>query len=89
MKPVFGPLKKLSGDMKNWENLNDGERHLSAATQAVQFTVEIQGGKTIEPVIPVIDTITNQQYETGNDIEPTQTAGPTCSMEDGCNSCGS
>ena len=60
-----------------------------AATQAVQFTVEKQGGKAIEPVIPVIATITNQQYETMNDIEPTPAAGPTCSMEDGCISCGS
>ncbi|MEO6729823.1 MAG: ribonucleoside-diphosphate reductase subunit alpha [Ferruginibacter sp.] len=57
-----------------------------AATQAVQFTVEKQGSKEVEPVIPNINT---QNIEHVNDIEPTQTDGPTCSMEDGCVSCGS
>ncbi len=57
-----------------------------AATQAVQFTVEKQGSKEVEPVIPNINT---QDKENINDIEPTQTEGPTCSMEDGCVSCGS
>lgn len=48
-----------------------------AASQAVKFTVENQGGKNMEPVIPeVVDQI--------NDEIP---AGPTCSMEDGCVTC--
>ncbi len=57
-----------------------------AATQAVQFTVEKQGSKEVEPVIPKADPL-NSVME--NDIEPTQIDGPTCSMEDGCISCGS
>jgi ribonucleoside-diphosphate reductase alpha chain len=56
-----------------------------AATQAVQFTVEKQGSKEVEPVIPQIDkSMTNQ-----SDVEPTQVDGPTCTMQDGCVSCGS
>jgi ribonucleoside-diphosphate reductase alpha chain len=48
-----------------------------AASQAVKFTVENQGGKNMEPVIPeVVDQI--------NDEIP---AGPSCSMEDGCVTC--
>jgi ribonucleoside-diphosphate reductase alpha chain len=59
-----------------------------AATQAVQFTVEKQGSNEINPVIPSTETI-NQQPQIINDIEPTQTDAPSCSMEDGCVSCGS
>ena len=48
-----------------------------AASQAVKFTVENQGGKNMEPVIPdhvaqVVDEIP---------------AGPSCSMEEGCVTC--
>jgi ribonucleoside-diphosphate reductase alpha chain len=57
-----------------------------AAAQAVQFTVEKQGTKETEPVIPNINT---QNAENINDIEPAQTDGPSCSMQDGCVSCGS
>jgi len=53
-----------------------------AATQAVQFTVEKQGSQEVAPVIPIIS-------ETVSDVEPVQTDGPSCSMEDGCISCGS
>jgi ribonucleoside-diphosphate reductase alpha chain len=56
-----------------------------AATQAVQFTVEKQGSKEMEPVIPNIENQNNLLI----DVEPTQTDGPTCSMQDGCISCGS
>jgi ribonucleoside-diphosphate reductase alpha chain len=56
-----------------------------AAAQAVQFTVEKQSNIEVEPVIPIIEEIKNTEI----DIEPTQTDGPTCSMEDGCISCGS
>lgn len=59
-----------------------------AATQAVQFTVEKQGSNEIEPVIPSTE-ITNHKSEIINDIEPAQTDAPTCSMQDGCISCGS
>jgi ribonucleoside-diphosphate reductase alpha chain len=48
-----------------------------AASQAVKFTVENQGGKNMEPVIPehvaaIVDEIP---------------AGPACSMEEGCITC--
>ncbi len=56
-----------------------------AATQAVQFTVEKQGSKEMEPIIPNIE----QQKYTATDVEPTEADGPTCTMQDGCISCGS
>ena len=48
-----------------------------AASQAVKFTVENQGGKNMEPVIP-------DHVEQVADEIP---AGPTCSMEEGCVTC--
>lgn len=57
-----------------------------AATQAVQFTVEKQGSKEIEPVIPKSETSNTTDI---NDIDPVQTDGASCSMQDGCISCGS
>lgn len=59
-----------------------------AATQAVQFTVEKQGSNEINPVIPSTEKI-NHKSQMNNDIEPNQTDAPSCSMEDGCISCGS
>lgn len=53
-----------------------------AATKAVQFTVEKQGGKSMEPLVPQIETVQNN-----NDSDPGN--GLSCSMEDGCVSCGS
>ena len=52
-----------------------------AATQAVQFTVEKQGGKSVEPLFDksqdnIVESDTFQE-------------GASCSMEDGCISCGS
>ncbi len=48
-----------------------------AASQAVKFTVENQGGKNMEPVIPeVVDQISDEIP-----------AGPSCSMEEGCVTC--
>jgi ribonucleoside-diphosphate reductase alpha chain len=48
-----------------------------AASQAVKFTVENQGGKNMEPVIPeVVETIVDEIPE-----------GPSCSMEEGCVTC--
>lgn len=59
-----------------------------AATQAVQFTVEKQGSNEINPVIPST-AISNHKSEIINDIEPIQTEDLTCSMQEGCISCGS
>lgn len=59
-----------------------------AATQAVQFTVEKQGSNEVEPIIPRSET-GNQDANDLSDIEPTTANGPSCSMQDGCISCGS
>jgi ribonucleoside-diphosphate reductase alpha chain len=48
-----------------------------AASQAVKFTVENQGGKNMEAVIPELVA------ELNNDVP----AGPSCSMEEGCVTC--
>ncbi len=60
-----------------------------AATQAVQFTVEKQGSEEVAPVIPIIAEIKKPAAGIISDVEPVQTDGPSCSMEDGCVSCGS
>ncbi len=58
-----------------------------AATKAVQFTVEKQGGKTLEPVVPKLDPVQNNDI---SGVEPSSPeGGASCSMEDGCVSCGS
>lgn len=49
-----------------------------AASQAVQFTVEKQGGKMVEPLVNAADLHT---------AEVDEMAGPTCSMEEGCVTC--
>jgi ribonucleoside-diphosphate reductase alpha chain len=48
-----------------------------AAAQAVKFTVENQGGKNMEPVIP----------EHVQQIADEIPAGPNCSMDEGCVTC--
>jgi ribonucleoside-diphosphate reductase alpha chain len=48
-----------------------------AASQAVKFTVENQGGKNMDPVVPA-------QVATIADDVP---AGPSCSMDEGCVTC--
>jgi len=53
-----------------------------AATKAVQFTVEKQAGKSMEPLVPQIVTMQNEN-------DPELNNGLSCSMEDGCISCGS
>jgi ribonucleoside-diphosphate reductase alpha chain len=58
-----------------------------AATQAVQFTVEKQGSKEMEPVIPHAVPANTDIHV--SDVEPTQTDGLVCTMEEGCISCGS
>jgi len=52
-----------------------------AAAQAVQFTVEKQGGKNMDPVIPAA---TNLQVVEDASIALT---GQTCTMEEGCVTC--
>lgn len=49
-----------------------------AASQAVQFTVEKQGGRMAEPLVNIADAQT---------IGESETAGPSCSMEEGCVTC--
>jgi len=65
-----------------WEKgLKTGMYYLrtQAASQAVKFTVENQGGKAIEAVIPAEMT----QDQVAEEIID----GPVCSMEEGCISC--
>lgn len=50
-----------------------------AATQAVQFTVEKQGGKMVEPLT---DSHSLKVIEGNEDVQ-----GPTCTMEEGCVTC--
>jgi ribonucleoside-diphosphate reductase alpha chain len=52
-----------------------------AASQAVQFTVEKQGGKATEPLIDAQDLTAAQNSST------TITEGQVCTMEEGCISC--
>jgi ribonucleoside-diphosphate reductase alpha chain len=58
-----------------------------AATQAVQFTIEKQGSEEKAPVIPQIPAAAENKNNV-DDIEVDFT-GPTCTMQDGCISCGS
>lgn len=58
-----------------------------AATQAVQFTVEKQSSEEMAPIIPIAAQTPATQIDV--DIEPTQLDGPSCTMQDGCISCGS
>ncbi|MDR3713780.1 MAG: ribonucleoside-diphosphate reductase subunit alpha [Puia sp.] len=53
-----------------------------AASQAVQFTVEKQGGKMVEPLV----NQHNLKVVEGQ-ADDTIAAGPTCSMEEGCVTC--
>lgn len=52
-----------------------------AASQAVQFTVEKQGGKATEPLLD------NQNLTVADDSTPAIVEGQSCTMEDGCISC--
>ena len=52
-----------------------------AASQAVQFTVEKQGGKTLEPLVNPA-AVQVAAGEAGEDV-----VGATCSMQDGCVTC--
>ncbi|WP_276346445.1 ribonucleoside-diphosphate reductase subunit alpha [Daejeonella sp. JGW-45] len=57
-----------------------------AAAKAVQFTVEKQGGKTMEPLVPQIHPVSKNDLD---EIEPSVVSGPSCSMEEGCVTCSS
>lgn len=50
-----------------------------AAAQAVQFTVEKQGGKMVEPLVTAGNSTTV--------IDTDEISGPSCSMQDGCVTC--
>jgi ribonucleoside-diphosphate reductase alpha subunit len=52
-----------------------------AASQAVQFTVERQGGKMIEPLVNP-SAVQVAQAEAGEDV-----IGATCTMQEGCVTC--
>ncbi|MFM7357133.1 MAG: ribonucleoside-diphosphate reductase subunit alpha [Sediminibacterium sp.] len=56
-----------------------------AASQAVQFTVEKQGGKTVEPLINKHSLSVVEGN--GADVENSGLNGGTCSMQDGCITC--
>ncbi|MCA6472072.1 MAG: ribonucleoside-diphosphate reductase subunit alpha [Chitinophagaceae bacterium] len=56
-----------------------------AASQAVQFTVEKQGGKTVEPLINKHSLSVVEGN--GADVENSGLNGGSCSMEDGCVTC--
>lgn len=49
-----------------------------AATQAVQFTVEKQGGKMVEPLVNKDNAVV---------VSEDEISGPSCSMQDGCVTC--
>ncbi|WP_207533132.1 ribonucleoside-diphosphate reductase subunit alpha [Desertivirga arenae] len=57
-----------------------------AASQAVQFTVEKQGGKSMDPLIPKSTEAPGSDLS-GIDALPVD--GLSCSMEEGCLTCGS
>lgn len=56
-----------------------------AASQAVQFTVEKQGGKSVEPLIDTHHLSVVEAVDSA--IEDKSLNGGTCSMEDGCVTC--
>ncbi|MFM2224708.1 MAG: hypothetical protein RJA07_910 [Bacteroidota bacterium] len=85
------PSKLTSMHFHAWKKgLKTGMYYLrtQAATQAIQFTVQKQGSNEIEPVIPTIET-KNNSSQNSTDVQPTETDAPSCSMEEGCVSCGS
>ena len=53
-----------------------------AATQAVQFTVEKQGGKMTEPLVE-----TNNLTVVEGGLEPEMAVGAVCTMQEGCITC--
>lgn len=97
--PTAGKLTSMH--FYGWKKgLKTGMYYLrtKAASQAVQFTVEKQGGKSVEPLIDnKTNTSISSEGKAGDaavaaaaaNIEPTFTEGAVCTMQDGCISCGS
>lgn len=80
--PTAGKLTSMH--FYGWkQGLKTGMYYLrtKAATQAVQFTVEKQGGKMVEPLT---DKHSLKVIEGNNEVEA---QGPTCTMEEGCVTC--
>jgi len=86
--PTTGKLTSMH--FYGWKKgLKTGMYYLrtKAASQAVQFTVEKQGGKSVEPLI---DTHNMSVVEGGTaEAEAKIVEGAVCTMQDGCISCGS
>jgi len=85
--PTTGKLTSMH--FYGWKKgLKTGMYYLrtKAATQAVQFTVEKQGGKIAEPLI---DQHNLTVVENGGEPEAKIIEGAVCTMQDGCISCGS
>src|SRR6218665_996530 len=95
--PTTGKLTSMH--FYGWKKgLKTGMYYLrtKAASQAVQFTVEKQGGKSVEPLIDKTNQISSEGKAgdavvaaAAANIEPTFTEGAVCTMQDGCISCGS
>lgn len=95
--PTTGKLTSMH--FYGWKKgLKTGMYYLrtKAASQAVQFTVEKQGGKSVEPLIDKSNQISTEGKAgdaaiaaAAANIEPTFTEGAVCTMQDGCISCGS
>jgi len=95
--PTTGKLTSMH--FYGWKKgLKTGMYYLrtKAASQAVQFTVEKQGGKSVEPLIDKTNQISTEGKAgdaaiaaAAANIEPTFTEGAVCTMQDGCISCGS
>ena len=64
-----------------------------AASQAVQFTVEKQGGRSVEPLIETHKLSVVEEkaaaMETKTTVEANFAEGAVCTMQEGCISCGS
>jgi len=85
--PTTGKLTSMH--FYGWKKgLKTGMYYLrtKAASQAVQFTVEKQGGRAVEPLI---DTHSLTVIEGNNETEAQIVEGAVCTMQDGCISCGS
>lgn len=95
--PTTGKLTSMH--FYGWKKgLKTGMYYLrtKAASQAVQFTVEKQGGKSVEPLIDKTNQISTEGKAgdaaiaaAAANIEPTFVEGAVCTMQDGCISCGS
>ncbi|MGN6293578.1 MAG: ribonucleoside-diphosphate reductase subunit alpha [Chitinophagaceae bacterium] len=95
--PTAGKLTSMH--FYGWKKgLKTGMYYLrtKAASQAVQFTVEKQGGKSVEPLIDKTNQISTEGKAgdaaiaaAAANIEPTFVEGAVCTMQDGCISCGS